>query len=191
MTSSRSIYPLSLILFLAFAVGCSKEKGETATEATSAAASSPSALVSVTESSFESEVLGADRPVLAVFSASWCKHCAELRGLLTELAGKSAYKGKVKVATIDIDEVPGLATRFGVSTVPAVFGFISGEEAGGFVGVRESGELEALFAALAGPEVSKVSATAALAELAAKKSDASGCEIPADGAAEGATCPAP
>ena len=194
----KSIPALSLIVSLAVLVGCSEKKKEPsesqATETGATAGSDPgaansgdsaSALVPVTSSSFQQEILAAKQPVLAVFTASWCGHCTDMRARLTPLAVKST----VKIATIDIDEASDLQDRYGVSTVPSLHVFMAGEEVGKFAGGDDAGKLEALLTTLARPDVSRESVAGLLGELAAAQGSAGGCVIDPQGdPGEGAVC---
>ena len=62
---------------------------------------------------FDQEVLKSDVPVLVDFSATWCGPSKAIAPLVGQLADE--YAGKVKVGTIDIDDSPGIAQRFGIS----------------------------------------------------------------------------
>lgn len=193
----KSIPSLTLIVSLAILVGCSEKKetsesrpAETgaSTGSASGAASpgdSASALVPVTSSSFQQEILDARHPVLVAFTASWCGHCTDMRARLTALAGKST----VKIATIDIDEAPDLQERHGVITVPSLHVFMAGDEVGKFTGGDDVGKLEALLAALARPDASRASVADLLRELATAQDSAGGCAIDPQGdPGDGAVC---
>lgn len=205
---TKPTYSLSIIIVLfasvALMVGCDKEKSEapapaSATTSTTGSKSptapgpaapdnAASTLVPVTTSSFDQEVLTSERPVLAVFSASWCGHCKELRGRLGEVAGAST----VKIATIDIDTNADLQARHGVTGVPAAVVFMAGAEVGRFVGVRSAEKLGTLLSALGRPDASRESLAEMLRELAAEDDGTAGCALGADGEpGDGAVCAPP
>lgn len=82
-------------------------------------------LTEVTDDSFHSEVVEADRPVLVDFGAEWCKPCKQLDPIVEELAGE--WEGKVKVLHLDIDENTDTTMEYGVMGVPTLMLFIGGE----------------------------------------------------------------
>ncbi len=84
------------------------------------------------ELNFEEEVLQSEVPVLVDFAATWCGPCKAIAPLVGQVADE--YLGKVKVGTIDIDDSPGIAQRFGIKGVPTLFVFKGGEVVGKMVG---------------------------------------------------------
>jgi thioredoxin 1 len=84
------------------------------------------------ELNFDAEVIQSDVPVLVDFSATWCGPCKAIAPLVGQLADE--YAGKVKVGTIDIDDSPGIAQRFGIRGVPTLYVFKGGEVVGKMVG---------------------------------------------------------
>jgi thioredoxin len=75
---------------------------------------------------FDAAVAG--EPVLVDFWAPWCRPCMALEPILAELP--------VEVARVNIDEEPGLASRFDVLSIPTVVLFARGEALGTVVGLR-------------------------------------------------------
>lgn len=88
----------------------------------------------ITEENFEKEVLKADIPVLVDFWATWCGPCRMLAPTVTEIAEE--LEGKVKVGKVDVDEQPGLAAKFRVSSIPTLIVFDGGKVKSTTVGVR-------------------------------------------------------
>jgi thioredoxin 1 len=84
------------------------------------------------ELNFETEVIQSDVPVLVDFSATWCGPCKAIAPLVGQLADE--FQGKMKVGTIDIDDSPGVAQRFGIRGVPTLYVFKGGEVVGKMVG---------------------------------------------------------
>lgn len=97
------------------------------------------AVGTVTDNTFEQEILLSELPVLVEFSAEWCGPCKtvapELRALAEELSGKA------KVVTIDVDRSPMIARELGVQSVPTFVVFHQGRPAGGRVGALRRAQL--------------------------------------------------
>ena len=94
--------------------------------------------VRITSENFDAEVLKADRPVLVDFSAAWCGPCQMLAPLVAEVAAEKA--DVLKVGKVDVDEAPELAARYGITSIPALLLFKSGEivkQSVGYVGKDE------------------------------------------------------
>jgi thioredoxin 1 len=82
-------------------------------------------LPSVTDETFDAEVLQAQGAVLLDFGAEWCHPCKQLDPVVEELAAE--WKGKVKVLALDIDENIQTTMQMGVMGVPTLILFIDGE----------------------------------------------------------------
>jgi thioredoxin 1 len=78
--------------------------------------------------SWEEEVLRAERPVVVDFWAPWCRPCKAVESILEELP--------VDVGRVNIDEEPGIAARYDVLSIPTVILFADGEVRGTVVGAR-------------------------------------------------------
>ena len=99
-----------------------------------------------TDTNFRDEVLQSATPVLVDFWAPWCGPCRMIAPVVEELAGENA--GSVKIGKINIDNSPGAAQNYGVSSIPTLMIFKGGEVVERFVGVQPKRRLqEALDAA--------------------------------------------
>jgi len=99
-------------------------------------------LQTVTEQTFEKEVLRAEVPVLVEFGAEWCGPCKivapELERLAQELAGRA------KVVTVDVDRSPMLAQALRIQSVPTFYVFKGGQPVDAGQGAMKKAQLEAL-----------------------------------------------
>ena len=93
----------------------------------------------VTDSSFETEVIKANKPVLVDFWAEWCGPCIQIAPALEELA--SEYGEKLPVAKENIDENPKTQTRYGDRGIPTLILFKNGEIAATKVGATSKRKL--------------------------------------------------
>ncbi len=100
--------------------------------------------VKVTEGNFDDQVLKSDVPVLVDFFAEWCGPCHVQAPILDELAREI---DKAKIAKVDVDENPQLATRYGIRSLPTLLVFKNGEEAARHEGVASKEQLKRLLAA--------------------------------------------
>ncbi len=94
------------------------------------------------DSTFRTLVLDARGPVLVHFSAAWCAPCRLVEPVLAELA--VAYHGRVRVVRVDVDAHPTTAAVYGVTSIPTLSVFSSGEVVRTVVGARPKPELVAL-----------------------------------------------
>jgi thioredoxin 1 len=104
-------------------------------------------IVTLTKDNFGAEVVKASVPVLVDFWAEWCGPCKMIGPILDELAEE--YNGRVKIAKVNIDQQPELATEYGVRAIPTLLLFHQGQVADQMVGLRSKRDLKASFARVA------------------------------------------
>lgn len=93
-----------------------------------------SSALAVSSQTFESEVLNATTPVLVDFWAGWCMPCRMLAPTVDEIAAD--FAGKVKVVKVDVDQEQGLAAKYGIQGIPALFVFKNGQIVSRMVGAQ-------------------------------------------------------
>ncbi|MBV9408884.1 MAG: thioredoxin [Candidatus Eremiobacteraeota bacterium] len=91
-----------------------------------------SALPDVTQSTFPTQVLGSDKPVLVDFWAPWCGPCKMLSPVVEKVAGKLG--GQVSFVKLNTDENPSIAGEYGVSGIPCLILFKDGRAVDRIVG---------------------------------------------------------
>ncbi len=96
----------------------------------------------VTDASFERDVLGAGRPVLVAFGASWCRPCHLMSSGLRALA--AMQRDRLLVAKLDVDDSPATADLYGVETFPMCILFRDGKEIARLDGYLPLRKIEAL-----------------------------------------------
>ena len=82
-------------------------------------------VLTVTDSTFDAEVLKSDKPVLVDFWAPWCGPCIQLVPVIDQVA--DATVGKAKVAKVNIDESQQIAAKYRINSIPALLVFKGGE----------------------------------------------------------------
>ena len=91
-------------------------------------------LISVTDDSFEAEVVASPRPVIVEYWAQWCGPCRQLGPVLEAIAAEHAEA--IDVVKINADENPQTTVKYGVMLVPTVNVFAGGEVVKQLVGAR-------------------------------------------------------
>ena len=96
--------------------------------------------IKVTDSSFATDVLQSDKPVLVDFWADWCGPCKMIGPALEELSDELG--DRLTIAKVDIMENTGIATQFAVQSIPLLILFKDGKPAAQKLGAAPKGQLK-------------------------------------------------
>jgi len=95
---------------------------------------------SVSDDSFEEEVLKTKLPVLVDFWAVWCAPCQVIVPTLEDLIQK--YKEKVKIVKLNVDENMKTPSKYGITSIPTLLLFKDGELKETLIGVQPQDKIE-------------------------------------------------
>jgi thioredoxin 1 len=93
----------------------------------------------VTDASFEADVLGSDIPVVVDFWAVWCGPCKMVAPILDEIAEANA--GTLTVAKLNVDENPVTAAQWGITSIPTLNVYKGGELVKQIIGAKPKAAL--------------------------------------------------
>ena len=102
---------------------------------------------SVTDESFEQEVLASDIPVVVDFWSTRCPPCHVMGGLLNEIGPE--YIGRVSIFKLNVDENPQTAMQYQIASIPTVILFRNGKVVDRIVGLMPLNPLKQKFDRLA------------------------------------------
>jgi thioredoxin 1 len=97
--------------------------------------------VEFTTENFETEVLSSVGPVVVDFWAPWCGPCRQIAPIIDELAKENA---DVKVGKLNVDDGQSVAIKYGISNIPTILLFKSGQVVERVQGVTSKSRLQQL-----------------------------------------------
>ncbi len=97
-------------------------------------------VLQVTDENFDDEIVNSDIPAMVDFWAEWCGPCKMVSPIVEELAKE--YKGRIKIASMDVDgnrQTPG---KFGIRNIPTLIFFKGGEVSQTIIGAQPKNRID-------------------------------------------------
>ena len=95
----------------------------------------------ISDASFETDVLQADKPVLVDYWAEWCGPCKMIAPILDETAKE--FGSRLQIAKMNVDENREVPAKFGIRGIPTLMLFKDGQLAATKVGALSKAQLSA------------------------------------------------
>ena len=96
--------------------------------------------IEVTDQTFDDQVVKSDMPVIVDFWAPWCGPCRMMAPAFEDLARE--YQGRMVFAKLNVDNNPGVASRYAIRSIPTLLIFRGGRLVDQLVGARPRQDLK-------------------------------------------------
>ena len=96
-------------------------------------------IMTLSDSTFDESIGGADTPVLVDFWAEWCGPCKMITPVLEDIA--SEHTGRIQIVKLNVDDNPNVARRYDVMSIPTLLIFVDGEVKKRLVGAKGKAQL--------------------------------------------------
>ena len=96
-------------------------------------------ILTLSDSTFDESVGGADTPVIVDFWAEWCGPCKMIAPILEDIA--KDHEGQLQIAKLNVDDNPDIARRYDVMSIPTLLVFADGEVKKRLVGAKGKAQL--------------------------------------------------
>ncbi|MET1044968.1 MAG: thioredoxin [Microbacteriaceae bacterium] len=94
----------------------------------------------VTDATFEAEVLNSDKTILVDFWAEWCGPCRMVSPILDQIAAE--HSEKIQIVKLNVDENPATAMKYQITSIPAMKVYQGGNVVKTVIGAKPKPALE-------------------------------------------------
>jgi thioredoxin 1 len=91
-------------------------------------------VTAVTDSTFDTEVLQSDKPVVVDFWAEWCGPCRMVSPILEELSVE--HGDKISFVKLNVDENPQVAASYRITSIPTLNVYSAGQVVKQIIGAK-------------------------------------------------------